>query len=68
MSIQVDELGIYVFLVFVLIVPVWRMFRRAGLAPAWSLLMLLPMIGIPIVVWMFAFSKWPAVHGSQGIR
>lgn len=68
MSVQVDELGIYVFLVFVLIVPVWRMFRRAGLAPAWSLLMFLPMIGIPIVVWTLAFSKWPAANGTQGIR
>jgi hypothetical protein len=54
-------LGGYGFTVLLLIVPVWRIFRRAGFHPALSLLMFLPVIGIPLVALLLAFLRWPAV-------
>ncbi len=37
---------------------VGKILARAGLSPAWSLLLLVPFVQI-IAVWWFAFMKWP---------
>jgi len=41
-----------------LLYPAWRIFSRAGLTPAWSLLVLLPggAIFTPLIL---AFARWP---------
>ncbi len=41
--------------------PLHRIFRRAGLNPWASLLVLLPIVGWPIVGSVLAFRTWPAV-------
>ena len=41
-----------------LLYPLWRIFSRAGLAPAWSLLILIPG-GAIIVPLILAFARWP---------
>lgn len=46
------------FCLFVL--PFWLVFRRAGFSGAWSLLALLPIIGLLIVAALLSFRRWPA--------
>jgi hypothetical protein len=48
----------YVVLVAVTIVPLWRILRRVGLSPWWSLFSLVPLGTIP-VLWIIAYRRWP---------
>ena len=41
--------------------PLFRIFRRAGLSPWPSVLVLVPIIGWPLVGSLLAFPRWPAV-------
>jgi hypothetical protein len=43
------------------VVPFWFIFRKAGMPPALSLLMLIPVINL-VVVYVLAFSDWPALR------
>lgn len=43
-----------------LVVPLWRIFARAGFSPAWSLLIFLPYAGMVSVLIVLAFFPWPA--------
>jgi uncharacterized membrane protein YhaH (DUF805 family) len=40
------------------IVPAWRITSKAGFPGAWSLIVLVPLVGF-VAVWAFAFMKWP---------
>lgn len=42
-----------------LIVPVWKIYKKAGLNPALSFLLFIPLIGMFIVYVNLAFSDWP---------
>ena len=46
---------------FIAVVPYWQIFKKAGLSPALSLLMLVPFVGIT-VLFVVAFSDWPALR------
>lgn len=46
-------------LITVTTVPSWRILRRAGLSPWWSLLSFVPMFGTIAILWMIAYRKWP---------
>lgn len=51
-----------VFLIFpisfaVIIVPVWQIFRKAGFAPALSLLMVVPLVNLALLYYI-GFSEW----------
>jgi amino acid permease len=48
-----------IFLALVLIVPMWRIFDRAGLNPYLSLILFVPFFGLVIVLLMLAFTRWP---------
>jgi uncharacterized membrane protein YhaH (DUF805 family) len=39
-------------------VPAWKITSKAGYSGAWSLILLVPMVGF-VAVWAFAFMKWP---------
>ena len=41
----------------VIVVPFWRIFKKAGMSPALSLLMVLPLINL-IMLYVLAFSHW----------
>ncbi|HTR84796.1 MAG TPA: hypothetical protein VMI56_09975 [Reyranella sp.] len=43
----------------ILIIPAWRICARAGFGGAWSLLLLLPVLGPVIVMAILAFGDWP---------
>jgi uncharacterized membrane protein len=48
----------------VVIIPLWRIFERAGLQPALALIVLIPYVGIVVVALILAFSRW----GGQRVR
>lgn len=45
-----------------LIIPLWRIFARAGLRPALSLLIFIPFAGALICLLILALSRWPATE------
>jgi hypothetical protein len=58
---QAGALGGYFFLALLLLVPMWRIFRRAGFHPALSLLIFIPAAGVAAAALVLAFRRWPAV-------
>jgi len=50
-------------IVLVMVVPYWKIFKKAGFAPALSLLMLVPMLNF-IMLFFLAFAEWPALNRS----
>lgn len=51
-----------------LIIPTWRICRRAGFSGALSLFHLVPVLGSLIVMAILAFSTWPAGEARPGPR
>lgn len=47
--------------VLLLLLPYWRIFRKAGFNPALSLLMIVPLVNI-IMLYVLAFSEWPSLR------
>jgi hypothetical protein len=43
--------------------PAWRIFSRAGFAPATALTVLIPFIGPFVAMAILAFAEWPAAGG-----
>ncbi len=52
--------GILLYLIIeaLIIFPAWKIFKRAGMNPALSLLILIPGVGYFIAVGILAFSPW----------
>jgi hypothetical protein len=46
----------------VMIIPLWRIFDKAGFSPAWALLFIVPVAGPLIIAVMLAFRRWPAIE------
>ena len=49
---------------FVLVIPVWVIYRKSGLSPWLSLILFIPVIGIFATYMILAFSNWPSVEKS----
>ena len=45
---------------FIVIVPYWMIFRKAGYSPWLSLLMMLPLVNI-VMLYFLGFSDWPSL-------
>jgi len=45
--------------------PVWRIVKRTGHSPWWSLLMFIPLVNF-IGLWTLAFAPWPAIENKPG--
>lgn len=45
-------------LIVACIVPYWKIFQKAGFAPALSLLMIIPLINF-VMIFYLAFAEWP---------
>lgn len=54
---------IVIFWCAIFIVPAWRIVAKAGFPGALSLLMIVPLLNI-ILLWVFAFMKWPNEKGA----
>lgn len=53
-----EIIGWVVVVTALLLVPVWRIHRRAGLMPALSLLIIVPFAGVIVSSLILAFSRW----------
>jgi uncharacterized membrane protein YhaH (DUF805 family) len=51
-------------LVAITVVPFIRIFQKAGRTGWWAVLMLIPVVNI-VVLWIFAFSQWPALDRNS---
>jgi hypothetical protein len=47
----------------IFVVPAWRIASRAGFPGALSLLLIIPVVNI-VLLWVFAFVKWPSEQGA----
>lgn len=46
----------------IIAVPFWVGMKKSGMNPALSLVVFIPAIGFFIALYLFAYSKWPAVN------
>ncbi len=51
---------VIVFVIVFLLVPYWRIFKKAGFHPAFSLLMILPLVNV-VMIYYLAFAEWPSL-------
>lgn len=56
-----DGLKLYYISAALMLVPVGRIFWRAGFSPAWALLLGVPEIGLILCALMLALRKWKVV-------
>jgi hypothetical protein len=52
------------FVGLLVLLPFWQIFKKAGFPPALSLLTMVPFLGT-IVLYVVAFSEWPAFRKSE---
>jgi hypothetical protein len=49
------------------IIPAWKIVSRAGFSGAWSLLLIVPILGA-VMYWVFAFVRWPIDDAADHSR
>lgn len=60
----VFQLLFFVIGVAIVIIPFWKIYAKAGFSKWLSLLMIVPLVNL-IVLYVVAFSTWPAHRGGQ---
>ncbi len=55
---------VVLFAIVFLLIPYWRIFRKAGFPPALSLLMILPLVNV-VMIYYLAFAEWPSLKEGQ---
>jgi len=63
---MVGNLIQYLIIAALFFYPNWRIFKRSGLNPAFSILLFIPVIGGLIVLIILAFADWPLIK-ERGI-
>ena len=61
---QPVHLLVILVIALVMFLPYWRIFKKAGFAPALSLLMFVPLLNV-IMLFFLAFAEWPALKKSE---
>jgi hypothetical protein len=69
MNLGAPEILLILIVVFVVgillfVLPYWLIFRKAGFAPALSLLMLIPLVNVALLFYL-AFAEWPALKEQK---
>ncbi len=54
----------FFFWIIILLIPIFRILRRTGHAPLWSLLFVIPLVNV-VALWVFAFKRWPIDNTLQ---
>lgn len=54
------------FVIILIVVPLWRIFDRTGRSGAWSLLAIVPGFGAALAALLWGFGSWPRFEGSAG--
>jgi type VI protein secretion system component VasK len=57
------HLTLIVLMAIVLFWPFGRILQRLGFNPLWCLVMFIPLVGT-IALWLFAYSRWPALENA----
>ncbi|WP_176017091.1 hypothetical protein [Burkholderia sp. BCC0398] len=58
------QLLVSLVLVAIVVYPYVRIVRRTGLSGWWILTMFVPVLNF-VMLWVFAFARWPAVDDRQ---
>jgi hypothetical protein len=45
-------------------VPIMKILNKAGYSRAWIFILLVPFVNL-VMLWVFAFARWPNLAGSQ---
>lgn len=53
------------FIAIIVIIPFWRIFKRAGYPGAFGLLAIIPFAGI-VLLYVLAFMPWPSLKRMEG--
>jgi dolichol kinase len=56
-----------IFAIIFLLIPYWRIFEKAGFSPAFSLLMILPIVNL-VMIYYLAFAEWPSLKQGQSVK
>jgi hypothetical protein len=54
----------YLMIVILTAIPSFFVFKKAGLSPWWAAIAIVP-LGTVIILWIVAFSNWPASRPSN---
>jgi hypothetical protein len=49
---------------FVLVIPFWQIFKKAGFSPCLSVLMAIPFLNV-VVLYFLGFASWPATKKAK---
>jgi len=61
---SIIQMFVFVFVLALFLVPLGRIMGRAGWSPWMALLFPIPIVGI-VLLWSFAFARWPAMDGRN---
>jgi hypothetical protein len=56
----------FVVMAILLLIPAWRIFGKAGLEPAFALVIFIPFAGPLIAMAILVFANWPNNGGAAG--
>jgi hypothetical protein len=59
-----EHLSVIAIYVAILVIPFWRIWKKAGFSPWLSLYMLIPLLNI-LMLFILAFKKWRVVPAAQ---
>ena len=54
----------FVLYVGVFVIPFWRIFKKAGFSPWFSILMPIPLLNV-VMCFFLAFARWPNTEASK---
>lgn len=60
-------LVVYVVTVIIVMVPCWRILKKAGFTPWLALLCILPSLGTLVLLYVVAFSDWKVVSAPEAM-
>ena len=58
---------VMLFFATLIVVPFWRIFRKAGYSPWLAVLMVVPVVNF-IMLYFLAFSQWPMLREKERAR
>jgi len=61
---SIVHLLIFAIFLAIYFVPIVMILRKAGYSGWWSLILLVPIVNV-IMLWVFAFAKWPSLREAQ---
>jgi membrane protein DedA with SNARE-associated domain len=51
----------FLFWIVIILIPIFRILKRTGHAPLWSILFVIPLVNV-VALYVFAFKRWPTAN------